>query len=69
MHDLTAENAKGAEKGNDDERLTRNIIGAAITVHRSLGPGLLESAYEACLAAELDHLGITYIRQMPLPFK
>ncbi len=53
----------------DDEQLTQDIIGAAIAVHRALGPGLLESAYEACLAAEFDHLGISYVRQMPLPLK
>ena len=53
--------------GIKGESLTRDIIGAAIAVHRVLGPGLLESAYEACLAAELDHLGIRYARQMPLP--
>jgi len=35
------------------DRLTDSIIGAAISVHRELGPGLLESAYEACLAYEL----------------
>ena len=37
--------------------LTREIIGAAIKIHRKLGPGLLESAYEACLAYELRKLG------------
>ena len=47
---ITAENAKSAEELN---RLTEVIIGAAIDVHRHLGPGLLESAYEACLALEL----------------
>ena len=47
---ITAENAKSAEELN---RLTEAIIGAAIDVHRNLGPGLLESAYEACLAFEL----------------
>ena len=36
-----------------DDSLTGNIIGAAIDVHRALGPGLLESAYEACFAYEL----------------
>ena len=36
-----------------DDPLTREIIGAAIEVHRALGPGLLESAYERCLAREL----------------
>jgi GxxExxY protein len=44
--------------------LTRRIIGAAITVHRHLGPGLIEKAYERCLDAELRHLGITVDRQV-----
>ncbi len=43
--------------------LTGKIIGAAITVHRHLGPGLLESTYGACLAAELRHLGLGVERQ------
>ena len=37
---------------NKLNKITENIIGAAITVHKELGPGLLESAYEACLAKE-----------------
>ena len=47
--------------------LTREIIGAAIKVHRALGPGLLESAYEACLAYELQSLGMKVERQKPVP--
>lgn len=47
--------------------LTRAIIGAAIEVHRVLGPGLLESAYEECLCRELDLRGIPFERQKPLP--
>jgi GxxExxY protein len=39
------------------DSITRRIIGAAIEVHRRLGPGLLESAYEICLAFELRHMG------------
>ena len=46
---------------------THQIIGAAIKIHRKLGPGLLESAYEACLAFELDKLGLTVERQKPVP--
>ena len=49
--------------------LTDAIIGAAIEVHRSLGPGLLESAYEECLARELELRGIPFERQKPLPIK
>ena len=47
--------------------LTEKIIGAAITVHRALGPGLLESPYEACLAFELVERGLIVERQKPLP--
>lgn len=47
--------------------LTKLIIGAAIDVHRQLGPGLLESAYEACLCHELGLRQIPYERQKPLP--
>jgi GxxExxY protein len=47
--------------------ITSQIIGAAIAVHRKLGPGLLESAYEACLAYELDKLGFRVHRQKPVP--
>lgn len=51
MNFLTTESAELAE--NDQSTLTGKIIGAAIDVHRVLGPGLLESAYEACLIYEL----------------
>ena len=47
--------------------LTSQIIGAAIEVHRALGPGLLESAYEVCLCHELRTRGIVFNRQLPLP--
>jgi GxxExxY protein len=49
------------------DSITRRIIGAAIEVHRRLGPGLLESAYEICLAFELRHLGFNVEVQKPLP--
>ena len=49
------------------DRITREIIGAGIAVHRALGPGLLESAYEACLAFELGSRGLTVETQKPLP--
>ena len=48
-------------------RLTAMIIGAAIEVHRYLGPGLLESAYELCLLFELERLGLRVERQKGLP--
>jgi GxxExxY protein len=47
--------------------LAEAIIGAAIAVHRALGPGLLESAYEACLAFELIQRGLKIEQQKPLP--
>ena len=47
--------------------ITPQIIGAAIKVHRRLGPGLLESAYEACLAYELEQLGFHVQRQKAVP--
>jgi len=50
-----------------DGELTHAIIGAAIEVHKALGPGLLESAYEFCLAEELARRGIAFERQVPLP--
>jgi len=47
--------------------LTPEIIGAAIKVHRKLGPGLLESAYEACMAYEVQKLGLRLEKQKPVP--
>ena len=47
--------------------LTPEIIGSAIKVHRRLGPGLLESAYEACLAYELESLSLRVERQKAVP--
>jgi GxxExxY protein len=49
------------------EALTREIIGAAIEVHRELGPGLLESAYEACFCRELTVRRLAFERQVALP--
>ena len=51
----------------DINKLTGEGIGAAIEVHKSLGPGLLESAYEECLCRELDLRNISYERQKALP--
>lgn len=47
--------------------LTEQVIGAAIEVHRVLGPGLLESAYEQCLAHELAQRGLRFRRQVDVP--
>ncbi len=46
---------------------TREIIGVAIKIHRRLGLGLLESAYEACVSYELEKLGLRVERQRPVP--
>jgi GxxExxY protein len=48
------------------KELTEKIIGAAVEIHKVLGPGLLESAYEGCLAHELSLLNVSFERQVPL---
>ena len=52
-----------------DDVLTRDIIGAALDVHRFLGPGLLESTYESCLAHELVLRGHAIERQVEVPLR
>ncbi len=47
--------------------ITGAVLGAAVEVHRRLGPGLLESAYRTCLAAELANRGIRFVRELKLP--
>ena len=49
--------------------LSGKIVDAAVEVHRHLGPGLLESAYEACLARELTDRGVAFKRQAELPIR
>ena len=65
---ITTEGTESTEKGlvecSDD--LIGRVIGAAIAVHRELGPGLLESVYEAALAIELDEMGIETSRQVEI---
>ena len=51
----------------NDKLLTHTIIGAAIDIHRSLGPGLLEAVYEECLAKEFTLRSIPFERQKPVP--
>jgi GxxExxY protein len=51
----------------DVEAIGRHIVDAGLKVHRALGPGLLESAYEHCLAHELQLRGISVRRQLPMP--
>ena len=50
-----------------ENEISKKIIGAAIEVHKQLGPGLLESSYEVCLAYELKQLGLTVQTQFALP--
>jgi GxxExxY protein len=52
---------------NQYSELTSKIIACAIEVHKTLGPGLLESAYEECLAYELQNAGLKVERQTPVP--
>jgi GxxExxY protein len=49
------------------DELSNQVIGYAIEVHKALGPGLLESAYEQCLAHEFHTAGLVFVRQKPLP--
>jgi GxxExxY protein len=66
---FTAANAENAEMTEKErlDNITGTIINCAIEVHRALGPGLLESTYEACLAFELAEQGLKTERQKPLP--
>ncbi|HYX70858.1 MAG TPA: GxxExxY protein [Terriglobales bacterium] len=56
-----------SNKGLLEEALTESIIAAAIEVHRELGPGLLESVYEECLADELRRLDVPFRAQVEVP--
>jgi GxxExxY protein len=67
MIDLTTESLKHTEDKEPRDPRTSPIIGAAIEVHRHLGPGLLESAYEECLCHELKLRGLDFKQQIDLP--
>jgi GxxExxY protein len=56
-----------SKTGLQDEALTQQVIAAALEVHKQLGPGLLESAYETCLAHELSLRKISFEKQKRLP--
>ncbi len=62
---MTTVNHRDTETQRDS--LSAQVIGAAIEVHRGLGPGLLESAYEQCLCYELSSQGLDFERQVALP--
>jgi GxxExxY protein len=66
MSELTTEDTEHAEMMKNLNELTEAIIGAAMEVHRTLGPGLLESTYEMCLCRELSIRGISFERQVPI---
>ena len=67
MEIVTTEAQRHRESENEKDPRTAPIIGAAIEVHRALGPGLLESAYEECLCHELHLRGLAFQRQVDLP--
>ncbi len=64
---LTTESQRHRESENEKDPRTGPIIGAAIEVHRHLGPGLLESAYEQCLCHELHLRGLRFRCQVDFP--
>ena len=64
---LTTEHTEITEVTKNLNQLTEAVIGCAIDVHRALGPGLLESAYEICLCRELNLRGIAFECQKPIP--
>ena len=61
---FTATGAKGAK---DENEISKLILDSAFRVHSGIGPGLLESAYEACLAYELRNRGLEVLTQVPVP--
>ena len=63
----STQRAQRKEKPRDINRISGEIVDAAMAVHRELGPGLLESAYEACLVRELLTRGLRVARQIPVP--
>jgi GxxExxY protein len=67
MQVLTTEAQRHRENENGNDPRTAPIIGTAIEVHRALGPGLLESAYEECLCHELHLRGLAFERRVDLP--
>ena len=67
---MDKENENHDHEGHEEmkfDKLSNNVIGCAIEVHRELGPGLLESSYEQCLARELSIADISFEIQTPLP--
>ena len=69
MNKNTTKNTENTEVRKKLNGLTKSVIGAAIEVHRALGPGLLESAYEICFCRELNLQEIRFQRQVPIPLE
>jgi GxxExxY protein len=70
IHHKAARRPAGFSPGKDQDSsgsLSYHIVGAALAVHNELGPGLLESTYQACLCRELTLRGVTYNSQVALP--
>ena len=69
MNKNTTKNTENTEVRKKLNGLTKSVIGAAIEVHRALGPGLLESAYEIFFCRELNLQEIRFQRQVPIPLE
>jgi GxxExxY protein len=67
MHHRGTEDTEKEKGSTLRDTLTDRVIGLAIDVHRALGPGLLESAYEECLCYDLKEAGLAFDRQLSLP--
>ena len=69
IHHRGTEGTEGTEVIGVDAVLSGQVIGAAIEVHRALGPGFLESSYQACLSHELALRGLAWIQQKEIPLQ
>jgi GxxExxY protein len=69
IHHRGTEGTEGTGEAEVDAVLSGQVIGAAIEVHRALGPGLLESSYQACLSHELTLRGLTWVQQKEIPLR
>jgi GxxExxY protein len=67
LFELEVASIEGCKMGGERDPLTQEVIGAAIEVHREVGPGLLESVYQKCLERELLLGGMTFQSQARLP--
>jgi GxxExxY protein len=69
IHHRGTEGTEDSEEVRVDAVLSGQVIGAAIEVHRALGPGLLESSYQACLSRELTLRGLAWVQQKEIPLR